>query len=280
MHFLALAVLCSVGIAVVFKYATKRGYPPFIVFAVNYLVATVGALIGSGGVLTPLQDQGMLLLSIGLGVLFIWCFHLLMVAVRKIGMVLPVTLMRLSAVLPTAGSMLVFLEIPSATQIAGIALAFVALPLSSRQRIHREELRTLFSGGFGWGLLLFFSYGLTDFLFKVQKEVFPVGNLYEVLVFIFGTALLLSVSTAIIRKERPSAAAVRTGALLGLFNMFAAYFFMSAIGVLPGVVVFPVNGIGVILLSTIIGVFFYKEQLSLKNYVALTLAVVALLLLY
>ena len=120
---------------------------------------------------------------------------------------------------------------------------------------------------------------MTDFLFKLQKEHFPVGNLYEVLVVIFGTAFFIGSTAVIVRKERISVPVVLSGALLGVLNMFAAYFFMSAIGVLPGVVVFPVNGIGVILLSTLVGVLVWKEKLAVRNYIALALAVAALLFL-
>jgi drug/metabolite transporter (DMT)-like permease len=279
MEYLALAVLCSVGIATTFKYAGKKGYPIFILFAVNYFIASGGALIGAGGEVAPFGDASLLLLTVFLGILFIWCFWLLMVAVQKLGMVLPVMLMRISAVLPTLASIVVFGETPVPMQIVGIALAFMALPLAARGPVSKGDIQTLFGSGFGWGLLLFFSYGLTDFMFKFQKERFPVDNLYEVLVVIFGTAFLIAAITVFVKKERFTLPAVLTGIVLGLFNMFAAYFFMSAIAVLPGVVVFPVNGIGVILLSTLVGVLLWKEKLAPRNYVALALAVVALLFL-
>ncbi len=279
MEYLALAVLCSVGIATIIKYAGIKGYPSFVLFATNYLVATFGALIGSGGKVAPFGDAPLLLLTVFLGGLFIWCFWILMMSVKKLGMVLPVTLMRISAVIPTLASILLFGEAPMLMQIIGISLAFIALPLAARGPVTKGDIQTLFGSGFGWGLVLFFSYGLTDFLFKLQKEHFPVGNLYEVLVVIFGTAFVIGSTAVIVRKERISAPVVISGAVLGVLNMFAAYFFMSAIGVLPGVVVFPVNGIGVILLSTLVGVLVWKEKLAPRNYIALSLAVAALLFL-
>jgi drug/metabolite transporter (DMT)-like permease len=279
MEYLALAVLCSVGIATIIKYAGIKGYPSFVLFATNYLVATIGALIGSGGKVAPFSDPPLLLLTVFLGGLFIWCFWILMMAVKKLGMVLPVTLMRISAVIPTLASIVLFGEAPVLMQIIGIALAFIALPLAARGPVTKDDIQTLFGSGFGWGLVLFFSYGLTDFMFKLQKEHFPVGNLYEVLVVIFGTAFVIGTTTMLVRKEKISTPVVLSGVLLGILNMFAAYFFMSAIAVLPGVVVFPVNGIGVILLSTVVGVLLWKEKLAPRNYIALALAVAALLFL-
>lgn len=279
MLYLALAVFCSVGIATTFKFAERRGYPDFVLFAVNYLVATIAALIGGGGRVAPLGDASFLLFAMGLGALFIWCFFILMLAVRKLGMVLPVTLMRIAAVLPTLGSMLLYRETPEGLQVVGILLAFAALPLAARGPLRKDDVRNLFSSGFGWGLLLFFSYGVTDFMFKLQKEEFPVANNYEVLVVIFGTAFLIAVVTALARRQKPGMGVALAGTVLGLFNVFAAYFFMRAIAELSGVVVFPLNGIGVILFSTLIGVLVWKEKLAPRNYIALALAVAALLFL-
>ncbi|MBN1448358.1 MAG: hypothetical protein JXA28_10545 [Bacteroidetes bacterium] len=278
MVFLFLSVLCSVGIAVTFTFADRRGHPTFALFVVNYIVATAVALLASGGTLGIVRDPAPFALGIVMGALFVWCFFLFMTTVNKLGMVIPVSLMRLSAVLPTAGSILVFAEVPLLRQVAGIVVAFAALPLASREPITARTLRPLLHGGLGWGLVLFFSYGATDFLFKVQKEAFPHVLPYELLTVIFLTATLITGTAAWLRRERITPAVLLAGLLLGVLNLFSTYFFILALGDLPGIVVYPANGIGIILLSTLVGVLLWKEKLTLRNGIYIALAAVALLL--
>ena len=278
MFYLFLSVLCSVGIAVTFKFADRRSHPTFALFVVNYIVATATALIGSGGRLHIVSEPAPLLFGVLMGALFVWSFFLFMLTVRKLGMVIPVSLMRLSAVLPTAGSIIVFAEVPLLRQLAGIAVAFAALPLASEEKITAKTLRPLLHGGLGWGLVLFISYGITDFLFKVQKEMLPGTAPYEFLTIIFFTAMLITATAAWIRRERITPAVLFAGILLGILNMFSTYFFIRALGELPGIVVYPANGIGIILMSTLVGVFLWKERLSVRNGIYIALAAAALVL--
>ncbi|MDT8324595.1 MAG: hypothetical protein RRA94_10810, partial [Bacteroidota bacterium] len=95
----------------------------------------------------------------------------------------------------------------------------------------------------------------------------------------FGTALAITVTAALLRRERFSASVVGLGVALGLLNLYSTYFFIRALGELPGIVVYPANGIGIIVLSSLTGVLLWKEILPARNVVALLLAAVALLLL-
>lgn len=279
MLYLALAVVCSVGIAVTFKYADRQGMPTFALFAVNYLIATGSALLASGGPGAVEFSTTVVSFGVLLGTLFVWSFFLLMLTVRKLGMVIPVALMRLSVVLPVLGSIFIFAEQPTLLQSAGIVLAFAVLPLASREKLTRATLRPLLKGGLGWGLVLFFSYGVTDFLFKVQKEMLPVRDAYDLLVVVFGTALAITVTAAALRRERVTARVAGLGITLGLLNLYSTYFFIRALGELPGIVVYPANGIGIIVLSSLAGVLLWKEALPARNVVALLLAAVSLVLL-
>ncbi|MCB2205647.1 hypothetical protein KQI65_12960 [bacterium] len=279
MLYLALSVLCSVGIAVTFKYADRMRLPTFALFTVNYLIASASAVSGAGGFTVLDLRIEVVLFGILLGALFVWSFYLFMHTVGKLGMVIPVTLMRISIVLPVLGSILLFAERPTTLQSAGILLAFVALPLSSREKLTRETLRPLLREGLGWGLVLFVSYGITDFLFKVQKEMLPVRDAYDLLVVVFGTAVAITATAAVLRRERISTRLVGMGTVLGLLNLFSTYFFIRALADLPGIVVYPANGIGIILLSSLVGVLMWRESLPRRNLVAIFMAVVSLALL-
>lgn len=278
MVYLVLAICCSVAVATVITYAHRRSLPTFALFAVNYVVATVASVIGSGASPRIFGEPAELGLSLVLGVLFIGCFWLMMKSVQKLGMVIPVTLMRLSAVVPTAASILLYREAPTLLQITGILLAFLALPLASPKPITRASMRPLLEGGFGWGLLLFAGFGLTEFLFKFQKEALPMDNPSDMLQVVFGTAMVIGIVTAWRLRERVTLHVLVTGAVLGVVNMYSARFLILALRELPGMVIFPVNGIGVIMLSAIVAILLWKERLNTRNYLYLALAAVALVL--
>ncbi|MFZ1731250.1 MAG: hypothetical protein WBQ23_15125 [Bacteroidota bacterium] len=278
MLYLVLAICCSVTVAVIITYAHRKNLPTFSLFATNYVIATIASVISSGASLRIFSVPEEMGFSIILGVLFIACFWLLMKTIQKLGMVIPVTLMRLSAVIPTAGSILLYAEVPTALQVGGILLAFLALPLASPKPLTRAALRPLIEGGFGWGMLLFVSFGITEFLFKFQKEMLPIDNPSEMLMVVFGTAMIIGVAAALRLRERISLHLLVTGAALGVVNMYSAKFLILALRELPGMVLFPANGIGVIMLSTLVAVLLWKERLNTRNFIYLAFAAIALIL--
>lgn len=281
MLYLILSIACSVFIAHLFKYAEQRAVPIFGLFAVNYLVATGVAVWGSGGFAFVAElNPPVIGLGVLLGALFIWTFFLMMFTIQKLGISIPVSLMRLSAVLPTLGSIVIFGEIPGWLQLVGICLAFASLPLASKERLTLSKWKEAFHSGFGWAVVLFFSFGVADFLFKVQTELLPLDNSYNLMFLIFGTAFIIGLSIAMYQRIRLTRQIVALGVLLGVVNLFSTYFFVLALRELPGIFVYPSNGIGIIMFSAITSVLIWKEKLHPRNIVFLVIAAVALVLIY
>jgi drug/metabolite transporter (DMT)-like permease len=302
MIFLLLSIMCSVSIAHLFKYADDNTLPTFGLLTVNYTVGSVVALLGGGIELLLLwiRQHGnhvsavldgssrllhkfsapLIILGTIVGVLFVCNYMLMVLTIKKLGVIIPVSLMRLSAVLPTFGSIIFFSELPRVLQVIGILLAFLSLPLASEERIVLSNLVQVMNNGFGSGLMLFFAFGITNFIFKIQREILPVDNPYHFLMIIFPIAFLVSVSVAIYQKTRITRPILGFGLVLGILNLFSSYFLMKALQCLPGIVVYPTNGIGIILLSVITSVVLWKERLKKINYGFIALAFIALLLIY
>ena len=192
MIFLVLSITCSVIIAHLFKYAEERTIPMFGLFAVNYLVGSVVALWGCSPGFRQQLSSPLLILGALVGILFVCSYALMVLSMKKLGVTIPVSLMRLSAVLPTFGSMVFFSEIPEPLQVLGITLAFLSLPLAGQDGLLLKSIPEIFHNGFGWGLMLFVVFGITNFVFKVQRELIPLANPYHFLVIIFPCALLVS----------------------------------------------------------------------------------------
>lgn len=280
MIFLLLSILCSVSIAHLLKYVEGKSIAKFALFATNYLVGTLVACGGSYRELQRLRVGPFIWLGMIVGALFVCSYVLMTLSFRQLGVTIPVSLMRLSAVLPTFGSIIFFSELPQPLQVIGIILAFLSLPLTREERLVFTNPRQIFHNGFGWGIMLFFTFGAANFIFKVQRELFHSPNPYYFLAIIFFTAFLVSTTVAIVQKVTFTPAAIGYGVLLGGLNVFASYSLMSALNVLPGIVVYPINGVGTIVLSALTSMLLWKERLTRSNYAFIALASIALLLIY
>jgi drug/metabolite transporter (DMT)-like permease len=211
-----------------------------------------------------------------LGFLFVICYDLMNLTIRKLGVSISVSLTRLSAVMPTVGSILLFGEQVQLVQLPGLVLAFVALPLSAEELPARSNIRRLFHGGLGWGLLLFVAMGLNDFVFKLKGEYFRSVDHSTFLLVVYIVALILCTLEVIRRRIAITRPAIYLGIGLGVVNYATAATLMAAMEVLPGMLAYPINGVGVILLSSISSLFLWKERLKRHNYVFVVLAVVAI----
>ena len=132
MLFLALAVACSLAIAVVFKVAERRDLDRTALLTVNYLAGAVLAVALQGVESPGVLSGGLVALGVGQGVLFIVGFWLFSLAIREAGMGLAAGVMRLSVVVPFLASWGIWGETPTPWQLVGLALAGAAFFLVAR----------------------------------------------------------------------------------------------------------------------------------------------------
>ncbi|WP_420455014.1 EamA family transporter [Rubrivirga sp.] len=299
MFFLALAVACSLAIAVVFKVAERRDLDRTALLTVNYLAGAALA-VALQGVDAPAElSGGLVALGVGQGVLFIAGFWLFALAIREAGMGLAAGVMRLSVVVPFLASWAVWGEVPTALQLVGLVLAGAAFFLVARPAGPPGKVGppapdgsppAPTAGGRTVGVLalLFLTGGLVDVNMKVFRETFsqaaggttPISTF---LLFVFGVAFLvgaLAVGWTGIRTGRwPSRAAWAWGVGLGVVNYYSAEFLLRALERLDGTVAFPANSVAIVVGAALIGRAVWGEALSRANLAGLGLAVAALVLL-
>jgi multidrug transporter EmrE-like cation transporter len=275
--FLVLAVLFSSGVAVCMKAAGNRAVNLWQFLAVNYVVCTAGLL--AWGAWRTLGDNSVFIWLLGIftGIMYVLCLWLFNQAIRADGLALSTTLMRLSAAVPTLGSLVFFSETIGFFQAAGIALAFLCLPLAAREPLRFGTDTKTACKGFLWGLLLFGAYGITDFVFKIQAELAPQADPKAFMATIFGTALIFTLPR-LKGLKRPGRDCLAWGIVLGTTNVLATWFWIRALAHLPGTIAYPTLGLGVIAVITLISLFFWKESLRPANYLFLALACASVLL--
>lgn len=65
------------------------------------------------------------------------------------------------------------------------------------------------------------------------------------------------------------------GIALGLFNYLASKMLLINVALVGGAVVFPVVNASVVALTAVIGVLFFKERISKRQWTGIVLAIVA-----
>jgi drug/metabolite transporter (DMT)-like permease len=286
MVYLALAVVCSLVIGVIFKLARRVGIDRLGLLTVNYFVAMLLALcIGPEVALDGRASDITLLISVGLanGVLFVVGFGLYAAAIERVGLALSAATMRIAVLIPFVASWVIWHELPTTLQLPGMVVAvgafgLMALPLADQNR------RTVAEHPAALLALLFLVAGITDTTLKVYDEHladFASRSTYLFVAFAgaFVSGVLYLVGS---RRRLSSALSVRTlagGLALGLLNYGSVEFFLQALAELPGTLVFPVNHVAVLVGGTLLGVLIWKEVLSRSNWLGLALACLALALL-
>lgn len=275
--FLSLTIIFSSGVALTVKAANHQRVNLGHFLVVNYAVCT-GSLMASGGWrhLSSISPQ-IWSLGIFVGCMYVVCLWLFDKAITAAGLALSTTLMRLSAAVPTLGSIFFYAETTSPLQVFGTALAFCCLPLASREPLLARHAAVKALRGMLWGMLLFAGYGITDFSFKILAELDPLADPKAFMVPIFCTALLVTLPT-LVKQGKPDKPSLMWGTLLGAVNVLTTYFWFRTLAYIPGSIAFPTLGLGVIAISAVAGMTLWREKLRQANYVFLALACIAVLL--
>jgi drug/metabolite transporter (DMT)-like permease len=276
MVFLCLAILCSCAIALFMRLSTNKVTAKLSMLSVNYLIcALLGAAYAGFDLICPAVSGFSTTVALGAvgGILYLVSFILLQWNTGRNGIVLSSVFMKLGLLVPMTLSVLVFRELPTWSQVVGFCIALLAIVLinvkkgNTANRFHWELLVLLLTGGG------------SDAMSKVFEALGPAALSNQFLFYIFAVALVLCVALVIYKKERPGLWEVLFGAAIGIPNFFSSKFLLRSLADLPAVVVYPSFSIATILITTLVGVCFFKERLRELQWLALAAIVAALFLL-
>lgn len=275
MLYLFLAVLSSALVSIIMRLSTDRVKNNISLLAVNYLICTLVAAFDAGWQPVPAGEgaAGTLLMGVIHGAFYLGSFWLLQQNVRKNGVVLSATFMKLGLLVPMAVSLLFFREQPGLLQVLGFVIALGAILLING----KGEGETVQSKT---GLiLLLLAGGGGDAMAKVFEELGNGSQSPQFLLYTFVTALLLCLSLVIARGQKFGKSELLFGVLIGVPNFMSARFLLAALRSLPAVIVYPTCSVGTILVVTLVGLVLFQEKLSKKQWIALSMALLSLIFL-
>lgn len=283
MLFLLLSIVCASALVLFFKFFELNKVPIFQAIVFNYWSAGLCSFIFlpdksaiySGGIFL----EPWIFLALGLGSLFIVIFNLTSLTTVRSGVSVASVASKLGLVFPVILAFIIYNEPTSFLKIAGICLAFVAVILSSL----KEEKSHNTSHNAFLPLLVFFGSGACDSFTQLAiKQYIGNSGIEEFTIVLFLSAALagsiLFLYNVLFRKTAISFLSMKWGIVLGIVNYFSFLFLLKALSVLNwgSSVIFPLNNLGVVALSTIGGVLIYRENLNRSNVIGLLLAGIAI----
>lgn len=280
---LALSILSSAVLLLIFKYFEKFRVNTFQAITINYLVAAT-----LGFVLAPADHSATELLikpwtvsAIIIGCVFIAMFYIMAISSQKVGVAISSVANKMSLVIPVVAGMILYGESLVGLKLTGVVTAVFSVAMVS----HRNKNVRMEPEFIVLPLIIFFGSGFLDTFFK-YVETNQLGE-NEVEIFsasLFLVAALVGLSVLVIKRitqtETLETKSIIGGFALGIPNYFSIHFLLMALHIphMESTIVFPINNTGIVLLSTLLAIMLFRERLSRVNWGGILLAVASIIL--
>lgn len=278
MLFLSLAMICSSSLAIILKYGSVKKTNIILLINGNYVTAATLALI------FILVNEGFhfslnaTLFAAALGILFAETFVIYSKAISLAGTALATVSARLSVLIPVLFSIIFFDEKPNLQMLIGFLLALVTLYFFYLS-LKKHGSTSNSAAKYFYLLLILLGMGAVDFSMKVFERNFPLIEKGTFVFLIFLFAFIYTSAQLFIKKISFDKETYKLGLFLGLPNVLAVHFLLAALSELPAIVVFPIQNIGVIVLTALLAFIIWKEKINLYGRIALIIGIAAIIML-
>lgn len=307
MIFLISAIVFSSLFSVIFKVCQQRGIDTRQVILFNYVTGAIIAFLPVASELfflgnVTLADfslEGVSYACAALqGLLFMLGFVMMDRCVWRAGVALTTVASKASLVLSVTLSWLAFRQnapawIPVLLTLGSLLL--IVLPaenqehtgahLTNKTDAQRKKRTMLLLA------VVFCLYGVSDFFLKVSQHsventdtVISERHMNALTGMIFTAASVFSLIWCFVsesfKKHKLSLASILGGLVLGLVNALCTTSMLHALASVPTSIYYPSFNIGVVVLSTLLGLFVFKEKVKRIQVIGIFCAVVSILLFF
>lgn len=284
MIWLVLSIASSTLIFVVFKLFTKYGINNLQAIVTNYYVAFAVGYLSSGNFTFSFYDlsaKPWFESSLLLGFLFIALFQIMALVSQKFGVSAVSVAVKMALVIPVLAAVVLYDEQMSLVKAVGILCALAAVYLSTyKPEKTKGHITYLFLP-----IILFLGSGFLDAFINYNQAVIVSSEEHAyfasstfLIAGIFGIIFLTiqSIRTKVIFEWKN----LLGGVFLGIPNYGSIYFLLKALesNSLESSVIFPINNVGIVALSVLVGKVFFAENISRINKLGIALALIAILL--
>jgi drug/metabolite transporter (DMT)-like permease len=277
-------IVINALLIIVFKLFPKYNIQTFQAIVANYYVAGLLGFMLAERFPSPtdLTQSTWGLHILFLGFLFVSLFYLIAVTTREMGVAVASVSNKMSVVIPVTLAIILYNEKITAAKISGVALAVASVVLVSFKKSDNNQ--PVSRSKFLLPVVLFIGCGMLDSLINYIQNTF-VNDVYSN-EFLLSTGFLVAgilgslflVTNILSGKVKPDIKSIITGLLLGVPNFFSMYLIMKSLElkIIEDSVFFPINNIGVVVLSTLVSALFLHEKLSVLNKIGVATAILAI----
>lgn len=284
MIYLLLSILSSTSIVLIFKSFDRFKVNTFQAIVVNYLVAaTLGfTLAPTAPKVGHMVQQPWFIMALFLGTLFIVVFNTMARTAQKVSVTASALANNLSTLIPIVAAFFLYGDEVAPAKLIGIIVAlggmYFALKKSSTQKATKGYAYLPFVLFFGSGLIGVLINYTEKRLLSGTDESFFIPSIF-VIAFCYGVSIITY--RLLTKKTTFHLRNVVAGLLLGIPNYFSIFFLIRSLQIegLQSSQIWPMNNIGVVLLSAVMAMLIFRERLSLINWIGMGLATGGILLL-
>lgn len=283
MIYLILSILISSGLFVIFKYFGIYKVDVLKAIFINYIIAFIMGFTFAERSFSVVEvpNQPWFFGAVFLGALFVSIFFIMAMTAQKNGVSVASVAGKMSVVIPVLFGVFLYNESVTFLKVIGIIIALIAVYLSSV----KEKSTAKKNAGLLLPILLFLGSGAIDTTLKFVEVTYVPKN--DVSIFsgsLFGIAaifaLIILIGKAIKKREPFGIRNIIAGIVLGVPNYFSIIFLIKALQTegFESSTLFTINNVGIVIVSTIIGILLFKEQFSTKNKIGVTLAILGIVI--
>jgi len=281
--YLLFSILASTLLFVIFNLFGKYKINTLQAIVVNYFTAFTTGILSSNTSfnISKIINEKWFLGAIILGVLFVSIFNVMALTAQRNGLSVASVASKMSVIIPVLFGLYAYNESLSIQKGIGTILALIAVYLTSI----KATKSTIKATNLWLPFLLFLGSGIIDTTIKYIETTYVSKNGIPIFsATIFGIAGLIGLSILFgqrIQKQfKFDYRSIIGGVILGIVNYYSIYTLLKALQFegFESSTIFTINNISIVMLSTLLGLAFFKEKLSTKNWIGIIITIIAIIL--
>ena len=283
---LVLCILFNTLLGVIFKYFNRFNVNLLPAIVINYFVCVLTGSIVSGKLTVGFStfSQPYFLYCLVLGFCFVMIFQVVALTVASHGVMVASIFQKMSLVAPTIIAILFFGESLGWMKAGGILSALLAIIMITYNKKQGPSGLAQLKSDLWYPLATFLGSCVIDVgLFLVDAKQVADGSDPRFVSTLYMCAGLCGLGFVGMRKIQGKLrwrwSDILAGIVLGVPNFFSIYFLLKLLkDGWDGSVVFPINNVGILTLSALIGLVLFSEKLTAKKAAGIALSIFAILL--
>jgi drug/metabolite transporter (DMT)-like permease len=278
-----LSVLFNAVLFVILKLFSKFNINTLQALVVNYFTAFVMGLLFLEGdfVYSEIIQKPWFKGSFMLGFLFISVFYVTALTAQRNGLSVASVASKMSVIIPVCFGVYLYNESMGILKIIGVLLALIAVYFSSKKEVGSvSDYKNILLPA-----MVFVGAGAIDTSLKIMQNNYLSSSeigLFSSHTFLmaFSVGVLLIGFNILKNKMKITGKSILGGIVLGIPNYFSLYYLIKMLDsqVFESSTIFTIHNVAIVIVSTLIGILFFKEKISLRNGIGITLALIAIYL--